>query len=407
MGGVWAQAFFAVPALAEPAPSYAELLQQAEATAPRLAEARADVGQARGLADQAAMRPNPVVSLQSENFAGSRPFNGLDRAETTLSVEQPIELGGKRPARIAAGRAGVLAARARGAKARADFAFDLAEAYGLAEAAELRLQLAQDSLALAQEDGRVAEALVRAGKESDLRVVQVRAATEAARAEVDAARASRAAAFGRLSAMAGAPAAYTTIAVSLLSHAEAPEHWPTPDPLASPAYQSALAAREAVARRVRVEQTRATPDLTVSVGIRRLAGDGATAMVGGVSAPFPLFDRNRGNVSAAQAELAAADARLNAARLDAEADGHVLIVRLEAVQTRVVATQQGEAAAAEAYRLTRTGYEGGKLPLLELLSARRALTEARSQSLTALLERLGAEAELARLQGVAPFGDHT
>jgi cobalt-zinc-cadmium efflux system outer membrane protein len=71
----------------------------------------------------------------------------------------------------------------------------------------------------------------------------------------------------------------------------------------------------------------------------------------------------------------------------------------------VKAARDGEAAAAEAYRLARIGYEGGKLPLLELLSARRALSEARAQSINALLERLRAEVELARLKGVAPFGE--
>jgi cobalt-zinc-cadmium efflux system outer membrane protein len=382
-------------------------LAEAEARAPRLLESRADIAQAQGLATQAAARPNPTIGVQVENFGGAAPFKGLDAAETTASVSQAIELGGKRPARIAAGRAGVDAARARNSQARADFAFDLADAYAQAEAAELRLQLAEDSFSLAQEDARVAEALVRAGKESDLRTVQVRAAVEAARAEVDAAKAARAAALGKLSALAGSDETYTGISVSLLEHAEKTERWSPPDPLASPAYQSALAAREAAVRRVRVEQTRATPDLTVSVGVRRLAVDDATAMVGGVSVPFPLFDRNRGNVSAAQAELAAAEARLSAARLDAEADAHVLLARLDAAQSRVVATREGEAAAAEAYRLTRTGYEGGKLPLIELLNARRVLTEARSQSSTALLERLSAEAALARLQGVIPFGDHS
>jgi len=62
-------------------------------------------------------------------------------------------------------------------------------------------------------------------------------------------------------------------------------------------------------------------------------------------------------------------------------------------------------AADEAYRLTRIGYQGGKLSLAELNAARRTLTEARAQTLDARLERLGAEAMLARLQGVAPFGD--
>ncbi len=81
------------------------------------------------------------------------------------------------------------------------------------------------------------------------------------------------------------------------------------------------------------------------------------------------------------------------------------LARANAAQARIQASRQSEAAADEAYRLTRLGYDGGKVPLSELLNARRLLADARTQTLTARLDRLTAEAALARLQGVAPFGD--
>ena len=75
-----------------------------------------------------------------------------------------------------------------------------------------------------------------------------------------------------------------------------------------------------------------------------------------------------------------------------------------AAGTRVAAAVETEATAAEAYRLTRIAYEAGKSPLVELTNARRALAEARTQTIEAQLQRLRAEAGLARLQGRAPFG---
>src|SRR3546814_3977226 len=50
-----------------------------------------------------------------------------------------FELGGKRSARIAAGEAGVVAARARGREALLTYAYDLARAYAAAEIADRRL----------------------------------------------------------------------------------------------------------------------------------------------------------------------------------------------------------------------------------------------------------------------------
>ena len=404
-GVATAVAALGAPAWAEPAPSFPALLAQAQASAPRIAEAEAGVRQAEGEAYQAQARPNPTASLQSENFAGTGPFSGVAGAQTTLQLSQPFELGGKRPARIAAGAAGLEAAKARLAQARADFAHDLALAYLDAEGDARRVSFAEETVALAQEDERVARALVDAGRDAELRGVQARAAVTAAGADLEAARAEAAAALSRLTALAGATAPYTSLQPALLARAGQGSAAPAVDILSTPAVLAAQADREAAARRVRVEQTRGTPDVTVSVGIRRLGYEDATAVVAGVSAPIPVFDRNRGAVSAAQAERAAAEARLNAARLDAEAELRVSGGQLAAAGARVGAARENEAAAEEAYRLSRLGYEGGKLPLNEVLTARRGLADARSRTLDAQLARLRAEAGLARLQGRAPFGD--
>jgi cobalt-zinc-cadmium efflux system outer membrane protein len=177
------------------------------------------------------------------------------------------------------------------------------------------------------------------------------------------------------------------------------------DPLAAPAYRAASAERDAAARKVRLEQVRSSPDLSASLGVRQLQGVSGGALVAGLSMPLPLFDRNRGATDAARGALAAAEARLEAARFQAEADARVEQSRLQASEDRLKAAKGNEDAAAEAYRLTRLGYEGGKAGLIELQAARRALTDARSQALDTRIERLLAEASLARLQGAVPFGD--
>jgi cobalt-zinc-cadmium efflux system outer membrane protein len=402
--GVAANTLIISVAAAGPAPPFPELLRQAQSVAPRLAEGRAGVEQAEGLARQAAVRPNPTASVLVENFGGSRPYADLG-GQTTVQVDQMIELGGKRDSRIAAGRAGLAAARQRSVQTASDFAADLAQAYAAAEACDVRVRLAQDAVAFAQEDVRIADALVRTGKEAEVRALQARAAMEAARAGAQTAEVDRAAAFARLTAMAGVSDPITSIPVGLLAHADRLERPPEPSALASPAYAAAQADRDAAERRVRLEQIKAVPDVTVSLGVRQLAGERATAFIGGVSVPFPLFDQNRGNTAAARGELNAAEARLRSARLDSEAEARVAVARLNVSQARLSSAAAGDQAASEAYRLTRLGYQGGKLPLSEVLTAQRALGDARNQVLQARLERLDAETALARLQGVVPFGD--
>ena len=340
-----------------------------------------------------------------ENFSGSGPYKGIDQAETTASISQTFELGGKRPARIAAGQAEVQASRQRVARALADFRFDLTASYAEAEAADRRLQLAKESLSLAEEDARISRAFVQSGREPDLRRIQAEAAVQAARASLEEAQATRTTAFASLTALAGSSAPITSIPISLLDQPPPSLGSAGLSTASAPGIMVAQAERDAATRRLSLERRRAVPDVNVSIGFRRFEDSNTSAVVAGVSVPLPLFDRNRGNVSAVRAEVTAAEARLRAARLDAEAALRSGTARVAAAETRLVASRNGERAAQEAYRLTRIGYESGKLSLAELLVARRALIDARGQSIAAAVERVSAQAALTRLSGAPGPGE--
>jgi cobalt-zinc-cadmium efflux system outer membrane protein len=391
---------------AEPAPSFLMLLQQARDAAPRLAESAANIQTAEGLALQATARPNPAVSLELENIGQNGGPNGLANMQTTLSVNQPIELGGKRSARISAGQAGVGAAQARNRQIVIDFGYDLAVAYAGAEAAQARTVLLEDAVMAAQEDLRAAMVLVNAGREADLRSVQAQSEAATAQADLEAARAQAQNAFAQLANLAGASRPYTGVTPSLLPLAGNLPASSAEPPVSTPAIAAAEAERDAAARRVDVERTRATPDVTASLGLRRVEAFHDTLVVGGLSVPLPLFDKNRGNIAAALGQFSAAEARLNAARLEAENGYRAAQAQASAANARVAASTQAQAAAEEAYRLARIGYDAGRTPLVELLIARRNLTTSQSAALDARLARLNAEAALARLSGRIPFGEN-
>jgi len=153
-----------------------------------------------------------------------------------------------------------------------------------------------------------------------------------------------------------------------------------------------------------VERINARPNVSASVGVTRYEAEDATALTFGVSMPLPLFDRNRGNIQAAQAEFRAADARLDGARLDESADRSAALARLNASGSRVGATDAGVTSAEEAYRLSRLGFEAGRISQLELRASRAALISARNAAVDARLARVRAEIDLARLQSRIPFG---
>lgn len=387
------------PAAAQTAPPLETLLR--EAATPRLIVGEAETRAAEGRALQARARPNPTLDLQVENIGGGGPYRDFQSAETTLAVGQILELNGKRGARIATAQAELGAARSRASLNRINHGHDLTVAYATAEAAIEQLKAVEEGRDLAEADARAARLLVDNGKEAELRALQSSAAVSAARAEVARAEAEAGAALARLAALSGGQRAFTAVtpgALDLVWRATAPT-------TQAPTVAVAEADQQVATRKLDMERRRATPDLTVSFGVRRLAGDDATAAVAGFSVPLPLFDRNRGAVKSAQAEAEAARARLLIAQADTVADRLSAEGESRAAERSAIAAGEGEAAAREAYRLARLGYEAGKLPLIELLSARRDLVAASQRHIAARLARAKAQADLAQANGQIAFGD--
>ena len=390
----------AAPSWADPAPSYAELVARLDQT-PASAEAAALVDAAEARVRQARVRPNPSLDLSAENVAGSGPYNGFGGGDFSLSFSQDLELWGRRPARVNAARADAGAASLRRDLALIETAGRLALTYAEAEAAQRRAALAEEALSLSVADAGAALALVEEGREPLLRGIQAESEAAAARAAFDEAKAERDAAFARLSAVAMLPTPVTSIEAGLLDASTTRSSLSDRE---APAVRVAEAEATAAERRIDVERINGRPDVAASVGVTRFGAEDQTALTFGLSLPLPLFDRNRGNIDAAQAEFRAADARLAGARQEAEADGQAAVARLNASVSRVAAADAGVTSSEEAYRLSRIGFEAGRISQLELRGTRAALITARNAAVDARLARVRAEIDLARLQARAPFG---
>ncbi|KQM98775.1 TolC family protein [Sphingomonas sp. Leaf25] len=390
----------APPAAAQLAPPFPQLLAE-RGTAPRIAALDARTQAAQGLADQARARPNPTISGYVENIGGSDPYGGFARAETTIQLNHVLELGGKRAARIAAGIAGVDAARARAHAGRVAYAHDLARAYAMAEIAGRRIDLAEEEVAEATTDLKVARAMVAAGKEARLRELRADSEVAALTADLAVTRAAYQTALAQLAVLAGTETPYTGLSASLLD--TLPPVVPVGPP-ASPEMRVALAERDAATARIAAERKRALPDVSAQIGIRRLEADRATALVAGISLPLTLFDRNRGNIAAAEAERTAAEIELNAQRQAARTMAAAAATQVAAADQRAAAAVRSVATATETYRLTRIAYESGKAPLSEVLIARHDLGVVRGTALDAAAARIDARAALARLHGQALTG---
>lgn len=387
-----------------PAPlTLADAVREARQRSPIGIEVLSRVEAEQGRLAQAKLRPNPEIDVTVENFGGSRDFSGTKSVETTGSLALPVELGGKRSARVGTASAGVALAESEAQVAMLDLDQAVREAHTLAAEAAAAAKLAAEDAAIARSLEDAVSKLVRAGREPPLRQVTATAERAQAEAVADLATAERLAAKEKLAALLGRERAdFEVSPLAPDSHSEAGGGRAVSGPDLAAA-QNQLALARAALRDARAQRV---PDLRVSLGARRLAADDATAMVAGLSIPFPLFNRNGGTIAAAAAEVRGAEAA--AARLQRQVDA-----RLAAAEARSRAAAASfrtydsviVPGAAEALEIARLGYAAGRFPYSDLLMAQRSYTEARRERLSAARDAELAQAERDRAAGLNPFGD--
>lgn len=373
--------------------SLEQALEEAEARSPAIVAARARVEAAAARIRQAGYRTNPDLSVEVENFLGTGELSGLRQTEATVSLNQRLDLGGRRRSQVAVAQATFAAEQLRLAISRADLAQSVRQQFARAVSARERLRIAEENEANSREVARVAGILVAEGRDPPLRAVRARSAAAQAFAELEAARAEEVSARGTLAALFGVVAVPASVVGDLLT---------PPPPSTEP--ERSLEIRLAEAERIRAESEVASQlaqgrlDPAVGLGVRHVRETGDFALVGGISLPLRVFDRNQGNVAAARAEVRAAEASLANARASATSRARNATIGVEAAQARVQALESaGVPEAAEALRLAQLSYREGRATLLELLDAQNANRNAQLALVDARLALANAAAELARV----------
>ena len=125
----------------------------------------------------AARPPNPKITAESENFSGSGDFSGTRAAESTLSLTQEIELGGKRHSRTEAAKSETDASRAAQGVALQARMLETRRAALALLTAQRKTRLAEEEVALSREIESVATAREKAGKATVLETGRARAET--------------------------------------------------------------------------------------------------------------------------------------------------------------------------------------------------------------------------------------
>ncbi len=372
---------------------------------------------------QAASRPNPTLSGQVEDL---RSQNRI----ATIAISQQLETAGKRDKRMAAADAALAMADADILIAQAEISAKTYAAFYQVLAAQQAQTLAQELLQIATTSKQTTAKRVLAGKVSP--VEETKAKVAEAGLKIDLANASQqlVSAKQRLGSLWAkglqpqglspqnipAEAGYSYVKSNkhidyiAVGELEKLNNIPTLDDLMaqladSPRLKKAALAISQKKSLVAIEQSKQTPDVTVSLGAQRNEElGGITQAVIGLSIPIPVFDKNQGNLQSARAkefqsidEKTALENQLQTELVDAYSRRQLHVDAASMYKNDIL---QG---AQSAYEAARKGFEFGKFSFLEVLDAQRTLFQAKTQFIQTLALARQAEADMQSILGSTKF----
>lgn len=345
-----------------------------------IAAAQARIRGAKAGVFQASRFPNPTLGADFDNFGGSRNYRGSRSMETTLYLQQQIELGGQTAARTKVARSELEATRVRSEQRILDLLREVELAFIEVVATSAQQRIAEERLAIASQLQGEIKRRVEAGRDGDH--VQARADAQVALERIGADQARAAAQIARQT-LAAYWKGSSEFLVDLSAFEDASM---APDGKGFNVEVALLEAeRDIAAARVNLQKALAIPTPAIRLGVRRFNETDDTGVVAGISIPIPLFDTNEGNIKKAEAERKAADLEIANARRAAAREFARIRSRLVASASEAKRFQNEVIPKAQlAVQLVRDGLERGGFSFVEFVDAQRTLNEARLRRIEAL-----------------------
>ncbi len=356
---------------------------------------------------QAGVLPNPELAIEVEELAGSGDRSGFDAAETTVRIDQPIELGGKRMKRKHVAQLDRELTEWDYESARLDVIREATQAFVAVLAAQDRVVLAGKLVELSRQAQAAVAQRVEAGRDSPVDELRASVVLSMSRIEQQKAEKTLAAARHKLAAVWGGKADLFERISGDLYQISPPS--PPGDPLSAIATNPDVGRWETQEHRqravLRLEKANAVPDVTVGGGVQRFEETDDSAMVVGLSVPVPLFDRNQGGIREAVAELAKTCRQREAAQVRTLASLSAAVSAMSAAYEEATTLRNDVLPKAEqAFEAARDGYQQGKFDYLYVLDTQRTLFETQAGYIDAVEACHGLQADVRRLTGALPAG---
>ncbi|HEY0263745.1 MAG TPA: TolC family protein [Granulicella sp.] len=381
-----------------------EAIAMAERNSPQMHEAQSLTARAEASVHSAKAYTNPNIEVYGGlQYARPVPTPGTPGILQHYAGYQPIEIPSERSARLRAARSVLEGSRLGEAAATLSVAGNVKRAFYSALMQRERIKHAQENLHLVQDLRRRVEVEVDTGEKGRLELTRAEAELARAQFAVQSAQIEYANVIALLRAAIAAPAEMSLspqgspeTRVALPELKQVREQVLQAHPLLAQSQAEADAARAIVKREeaLRIPQPTAFAEFENQPDLRYWRT--------GISIPIPLWDRRRGPIGEAKAEVTRQTAVTDRLRLELIANLERAYEQYQLADQQVLSLESGSLHAAEsAVEAARNAYRFGERGIVEVLDAQRVLQSVRGDLLDAQYARQAALIDLEEL-GVKP-----
>ena len=159
--------------------------------------------------------------------------------------------------------------------------------------------------------------------------------------------------------------------------------------------------QETVAAEIRQLKAEAFPELSISGGYLRNNEDDENAVIAGLSISLPLFNRNKGAILSKGHESTAAGKKFQSFFIERTTEAGTILSEIEnTTEAFSVLTEKLQPKAKNVYALLENYYKHGNISILEVLESRRNLLEINLKCIDLITEKALLAADLMELTGI-------
>ncbi len=381
-----------------------DAVRRALAAHPMLAAQSERIAAAGGLVQQAHLRPNPRIYLQSENWSitGADPISTSVNSDQFGYFTQPIEVGGKRQRRVDLSQQNLRLTTLERELLEKQISSRVKQAYWAAVGVESIRKLWEQELDNFRQTIEYHEIRVREGALAESELLRVR--LEADRVSVSAAAAALEAERARI-ALLREMGESSIRPIELATTLEMPVASPVADiALALEQRTETKMARQEIERAgasIRLQRSLSRPDVEAGFGYKRNLGFNTLLFTAQFN--LPVLNQNQGNIQASVSQERAARESLRAVESGIRAEVSTSARDVESKRHQLQDLLAGSLKRAdESALIANAAYREGGADLLRLLDAERVHIELEVLNVRTLMEYRQSIVALETAMGVNP-----